>query len=120
MEAEDRAADLDQVAVGQAAAPGEAQAVDPRAVLGPAVVDDRPLARAQRELGVQARRLRIPRQRDVGLVAPADRDRLGALAKRDDALATVAVAEQQERFSAIQGRLALFVLLRCLTAQRCV
>ena len=97
VEAHDRAADLHQVAVGEPAAAGEPQAVDPRAVLGPAVVADRPLAGAEGELGVQARGLRVPGQRDVGLEAAADRDRVRGRLEVEDALAAVAVAEQQER-----------------------
>ena len=41
-------------------------------------------------------------------------------AERDDPLAAVAVAEQQERIAAIQRRLALLELFRCLAAERCV
>ena len=40
------------------------------------------------------------------------------LAQREDALAAVAVAEQQERVAAIQRRLALLVLFWCLAAER--
>ena len=96
VEAHDRAADLHQVAVREPAPPGEPQAVDPRAVLRPAVVADRPLAGAVGQLGVQARRLRIPRQRDVGLEATADRDRVGRGLEVEDPLAAVTVAEQRE------------------------
>ena len=41
-------------------------------------------------------------------------------AERDDPLAAVAVAEQQERLAAVQRRLALLVFFRCLAAKRCV
>ena len=64
-----------EVAVVQAPAAGEPQPVDPRAVLGQPVVGDRPLARVQLELRVQPRQLGIPGDRDVGLVAAADRHR---------------------------------------------
>jgi hypothetical protein len=57
--------------------PVQADAVDPRAVLRPAVVGDRPLPRPVLELRVQARDLRVPRQREVGLEATADGQRAG-------------------------------------------
>ena len=64
---------------------------------------------------MKPRGLRVPGRR-VGLEAAADRDRLGRLAERDDPLLAVAVAEQQERVTPIQRRLAFLELFGCLTA----
>jgi hypothetical protein len=111
VDAHDRAADLDQIAVREPPAAREAQAVDPRAVLGPAIVDDRPLAGAEGELRMQARGLRVPRQRDVGLEAATDRDRVRRRFEQEDALTAVTVTEQQERRSTVERRLALLVFL---------
>ena len=118
VEADDRAADLHQVAVGEPAPAREPQAIDPGAVLRPAVVADRPLARAEGQFRVQARGLGIPGQRDVGLEPPADRDRVGRRLERHDALAPVAIAEEQKGIAAVQRRFALLDLLRCLAAER--
>ena len=96
-EGEDRAAHPQQVAVGEPPPARQPHAVDPRAVLGEPVVGDGPLAGAQLELGVQARHLGVPRDRDVRLLAPAERDAPRPLGQREDVLTARVVAEDEER-----------------------
>ena len=96
-------ADPHEVAVHEPATAVDAQAVHVGAVLREAVVAQRPLARLELELGVQPRHLRVPRERDVRLQPPADRDRRGALVERDDLLRALIVAQEQERLAALLG-----------------
>jgi hypothetical protein len=123
-ERQQRAPDAQHVAVGQPPPPVQAHLVDPRAVLGEPVVGDRPLARAQLELGVQPRALGVPRERHVGLVAAADRYRAPAGLQRGDLLCALPIAVDQEREPEPRGgepRLELFLARPRghLTARRC-
>ena len=70
---EHRPSDADQVAIVQALAAEDPLAVEEGSVGRESVVDDRPFAAQALQLGVQARHLSIPRNRDVRLRTPADR-----------------------------------------------
>ena len=74
--------------------------VDVGPVAGEAVVDHDPVAADGLELGVQARDLGVPRERDVALGAPADRRRAG---EEEDDLRSPTVAVQEERSAAALG-----------------
>ena len=89
--------DADHVPVVEPPPARQAQPVDPGAVLRQAVVGHRPLPRPQLQLRVQPRALGVPRQRDVGLLAPAHRHGRAAGLHHEDALAAFVVAVDQER-----------------------
>jgi hypothetical protein len=61
---------------------------------------------------VQARDLTVPRQRDVGLEAPADGERLRVLLELDELLVALVVAIDEERGAAQLRGLARLLLLR--------
>ena len=105
-------ADAHGVAVAQAAAPGQALPVDVGAVPRQPVVHDRPVAAHPLELGVQARDLPVPDERDVAVLAASDRQAGGAVGQLHDVLAAVGVAEEDERRPPALGVQALLELDR--------
>src|SRR5215208_2448397 len=75
------------IAVEQAAPTLDALAVDEGPVSREPVVDDRPVIREPRELGMNSRDVRIPGEGDIGAHAAADRDSVPRVGQREDALA---------------------------------
>ncbi len=98
-EGQRRRADPHDVAVVQAPAPADALTADVRAVARQAVVDHRPATRNANQLGVPARGLLVPVQRDVARVAAADPQPLVGRLEYPDALVVVAVAADEERLA---------------------
>ena len=91
-------ADANQVAVVEAAAAGQALAVDVGAVAGEAVVGDDPGTADPVELGVQARDRLVAGDPDVGVLLAPDRDPLAG-ASIVSYLRAVAVAMDDERLA---------------------
>src|SRR4051794_35969955 len=102
-EAEGRASEAHDVAVAQAQPGRHPLAVDERPVARETVVDDRPVGAESLELGMHARDLLVPREADVGLGGPAERQPLGAAGQRHDPLGAVSRAEHEERMALALG-----------------
>jgi hypothetical protein len=88
-----------EIAVEKAPATLHTPVVDESPVAGEAVVGDRPVVGQPHQLGVHARHVPVPGERDVGAHPAADRDPVPRVRERQHALPLACVAVDEVRIS---------------------